>query len=257
MIQGTIIPLFQDEKKNRDFTSGRPPRTDVHGIEFWGIRLFEAPTKGFNPTHWGRTTNKNDKFTWKSVRVCDEEKENCYKYVVYCNGEKELYDLKTDPFEMENLLPSLLNSTIEIGYSPIPDRLSKLVDRLDATLSAAATCKGIQCINPLSMLHPENSSITFSSALNPIFDAQYSQYKKFRFTQCTSIFQPETEISFGRIAVPVVPDSGVPQGGVPVDSNYTTSTVVEVPRTAMDLGIIFDILKIDIEGLLSFTRPQH
>eukprot|EP00198_Chlamydomonas_reinhardtii_P000542 XP_001689877.1 predicted protein [Chlamydomonas reinhardtii] len=63
----------------------------------------------------------------------------CYKYTVWCQGNRELYDLAADPYELSNRIQS----------APV-----RAVNRLDAVLSALVHCSGASCRNPYSLLHP-------------------------------------------------------------------------------------------------------
>ena len=53
-----------------------------------------------------------------------------HTYVAYANGERELYDLHTDPYELDNII-----AKAERG----------LVDRFDAWLAVFKKCRGAEC----------------------------------------------------------------------------------------------------------------
>jgi hypothetical protein len=53
-----------------------------------------------------------------------------HTYVAYADGERELYDLHADPYELDNII-----TKAERG----------LVDRLEAWLKAFKTCRGAEC----------------------------------------------------------------------------------------------------------------
>ena len=76
------------------------------------------------------------------------------KYAVWCTGEHELFDLKQDPYELQNIYKS-------------EDVKIQLVDRLDAILSVLQTCSGASCRDPWRVIHPDNKNIhTLSDALD-------------------------------------------------------------------------------------------
>ena len=81
------------------------------GIGLLGLKLFDAPT--VVPI-------------WQGIRTYDS------LYVEYDDGFKELYDLKKDPYEMEN-----------IAASADKNLLSQLAERLHALI----TCSGKQCVS--------------------------------------------------------------------------------------------------------------
>ncbi|KAI8893526.1 alkaline-phosphatase-like protein [Globomyces pollinis-pini] len=177
-VDGSIIPIFEEEKLNDAFLVGEKPRGDYTGIEFWGSKLDEGAAIQFNPNPPAEFLFPN--FTYKGVRMCTIDKFICYKYIVYCTGDYELYDLKKDPFELNNLLPGR-NQTI-------PNELSKLQNRLDALTSVLAKCKGVECTNPIQSLHPENPTLTFKEIMNSRFDEKYSNLIKFKYLNCQLAF---------------------------------------------------------------------
>ncbi|KAG2482631.1 hypothetical protein HYH03_018439 [Edaphochlamys debaryana] len=97
----------------------------------------------------------------------------CYKYVAWCRGARELYDLSADPYETRSRLTLL------------PPRV---VDRLDALLSALVHCRGPTCRNPYALLHPGGGVWNFSAALSPEHDPLYASLPKLRFVRCRSIY---------------------------------------------------------------------
>ncbi|GFR52247.1 hypothetical protein Agub_g14781, partial [Astrephomene gubernaculifera] len=106
----------------------------------------------------------------------------CYKYVVWCMGYKELYDLVLDPYELTN----------RITTAP-----AALIDRLDALLTAVGYCKGTAaCSNPYTLLHPDGSVTNFEEAMDPRYDAFYAGLKKFSFKKCSIGYNTDNEDSW-------------------------------------------------------------
>ena len=76
------------------------------------------------------------------------------KYAVWCTGEHELFDLKQDPYELQNIYNS---KEVNVEF----------IDRLDAILSVLQTCSGASCRDPWHVIHPDNKTIrTLSDALD-------------------------------------------------------------------------------------------
>jgi len=69
-------------------------------------------------------------FVGKGDRVYEAVRTGTHKYVEYENGEKELYDLANDPYELENVYQSA---------GPA------LVEDLKARLDALRDCSGDEC----------------------------------------------------------------------------------------------------------------
>ncbi|KXZ50457.1 hypothetical protein GPECTOR_16g631 [Gonium pectorale] len=93
----------------------------------------------------------------------------CYKYTIWCLGQKEFYDLSTDPYEVKNRL------------GEVPQRV---VDRLDAVLSALAHCKGNSCQSPYSILHPGLNVLNFTATMSTSYDTMYRRLVKFKYNKC-------------------------------------------------------------------------
>jgi hypothetical protein len=203
-------------------------------------------------------SNIDPRFTWKGVRVCNEDKSSCYKYAVHCNGENELYNLTSDPHELENLTPSWENSTVKSGFSPIPSQYKSLVDRLDAIMSAAAICKGVECIDPMSMLHKNEKNVTFEQAMHPSYNDHYSQFQKFKFLECTPFFLPENEFAFGRQLERTVPGSVNDLDLEPRAFNsFIMETIATIEQSAEPLSQYCNTSLINSEALLKLTRGLH
>jgi hypothetical protein len=201
-------------------------------------------------------SNIDPRFTWKGVRVCNEHKSSCYKYAVHCNGEKELYNLTSDPHELDNLTPSWLNSTVKAGFSPIPSQYKCLIDRLDAIMSAAAICKGVECIDPMAMLHKNEKNVTFEQAMHPTYNDHYSKFEKFKFLQCSTFFLPENEFAFGRQLERTVP--GLVNILEPRTINsFEMETVATVEQFGEPLSQYCNTSLINSEALLKLTRGLH
>ncbi|PNW88048.1 hypothetical protein CHLRE_01g012100v5 [Chlamydomonas reinhardtii] len=105
----------------------------------------------------------------------------CYKYTVWCQGNRELYDLAADPYELINR---------------INDAAARVVDRLDAVLSALVHCSGVACRNPYSLLHPGGGVRKFSMLLAPEYDAFYSGLTKLRIKTCSKFYIPDNEVTW-------------------------------------------------------------
>ncbi|KAG2447066.1 hypothetical protein HYH02_007817 [Chlamydomonas schloesseri] len=105
----------------------------------------------------------------------------CYKYTVWCQGNKELYDLAADPYELNN----------RITTAPL-----RIMNRLDAVLSALVHCSGASCRNPYSLLHPGGGIWSFTGTLQPQYDQFYRGLSKFRILQCRSVYIPSNELTW-------------------------------------------------------------
>ncbi|KAG2444333.1 hypothetical protein HXX76_001089 [Chlamydomonas incerta] len=109
----------------------------------------------------------------------------CYKYTVWCQGNRELYDLAADPFELNN----------RITTAPL-----RIVNRLDAVLSALVHCSGASCRNPYSLLHPGGGVWSFAGTLPSTYDPMYRSLSKLRILRCRSFYIPSNELTWTQTA---------------------------------------------------------
>jgi N-acetylglucosamine-6-sulfatase len=75
-------------------------------------RSFKPLLYGEDPASW-RSAVLLEGFVGKGARAYEAVRTATHKYVEYKNGEKELYDLETDPYELESLHKSADPSLIE------------------------------------------------------------------------------------------------------------------------------------------------
>ncbi|KAI1810243.1 alkaline-phosphatase-like protein [Poronia punctata] len=166
---GTPIPLTR-----QDLAEAGTDRQEHVNVEFWGIGVDEGRV---HPTLESIFANN----TYKALRIISESWDLYYS--VWCTNEHELYDLKTDPGQLNNLLtlPSedVASRTLS-GYS-----LSKVVSRLDSLLLVLKTCKEEVCVRPWESLHPDGAVRSLNDALSAEFDKFYLEEQvKVSFDRC-------------------------------------------------------------------------
>jgi len=127
---------------------------------------------------------------------------------------------KQGSFRNGEPLPSTENSTVFVAFSPVPEDLKAIVDRMDAFVSVTATCKGEARLNPLAALHANDTSITVKQAFDPKFNKMSPNLEKFRFNECLPYFQPENEFAFGKQAMKVLPDPAPAPWTPPADLDF-------------------------------------
>ncbi|KAI1391689.1 Arylsulphatase [Hypoxylon trugodes] len=182
---------------------GAPLRDDFDGLS---IPLTEeslaqaAETRHEHVTveHWGFASNEGqvlDSYprlhmnnTYKALRVISTEYD--LHYQVWCNNERELHDLKTDPGQMVNLLHPDEVAPEMIAGAPF----EKVVSRLDSLLFVLKSCKAEECICPWQALHPAGNVDSLREALSPRFDAFYEdKSRKVDFDRCEMGFILDAE----------------------------------------------------------------
>ncbi|KAI1770055.1 Arylsulphatase [Hypoxylon cercidicola] len=183
--------------------AGAPLREDFDGLaipltEESIARASETRHEHVTVEHWGFASNEGQVFdsyprlhpnnTYKALRVIS--KTYNLHYQVWCNNERELHDLTTDPGQMVNLLHPDEEAPERIAGAP----LDKVVQRLDALLFVLKSCKAETCVQPWRALHPGGNVESLRDALSPRFDSFYEdRSRKIEFDRCEMGFILDAE----------------------------------------------------------------
>ncbi|CAK4032708.1 Arylsulfatase [Lecanosticta acicola] len=174
-LDGLAIPLTAEELSE-------PVSGEHVNVEYWGGALPEGQYGVIGDYPWpglGPIAARNN--TYKALRIAGEH--YSLLYTVWCTGEKEYYDVKRDPYQMQNLLGEGQGHLIE-DYK-ISDRSFKhILNRADALLMVLKSCKGESCRRPWSVLHPDGNVKSLADALHASFDDFYSSQPKINFDSC-------------------------------------------------------------------------
>ncbi|PNY27646.1 Arylsulfatase [Tolypocladium capitatum] len=159
---GEPIPLT---KKSQDANKLKHEHVNV---EFWGQGLAEG-------TVYANLGGQFAKNTYKTVRVVGDDYD--FSYSVWCTNEHELYDIKVDPSQLNNLYGR--NSTTS-GLG-IPE----LTARLDSLLLTLKSCKGKVCRRPWEALFPSGNVQSLRHAMHQKFDPFFlEEQDKVSFSAC-------------------------------------------------------------------------
>ncbi|OTB18225.1 hypothetical protein K445DRAFT_308914 [Daldinia sp. EC12] len=173
---GLAIPLTEE-----GLEEARESRHEHASIEHWGFASNEGQVLDSYP----RLHANN---TYKALRVIS--KTYNLHYQVWCNNERELHDLTTDPGQMVNILHPDEKAPETIAGAP----LDKVVARLDSLLFVLKSCKAETCIYPWKALHPAGNVASLRDALSPRFDAFYEdKSRKVEFDRCEMGFILDAE----------------------------------------------------------------
>ncbi|KAH7027718.1 alkaline-phosphatase-like protein [Microdochium trichocladiopsis] len=175
-------------------------------VEFWGIALAEGEAGGFDGH--GRIIMPNN--TYKALRVLGAGYDLFYS--VWCNNEHELYDLATDPGQLNNLYPKEAsprgddeNSSPQTRSILNNVKIHRVISRLDALMMVLKSCQGTSCVRPWSVLHPEEEEEalqgegqgqqvqTLADALHEQYDGFYAQQAQVSFNWCDDGYLIEAE----------------------------------------------------------------
>ncbi|KAG6907810.1 hypothetical protein DXG01_007292 [Tephrocybe rancida] len=165
---GTPLPVV---KKSKDV------RHEHVTVEYWGVGLGEGDKGAVGPGNSPFFVNN----TYKAVRLLGDGY-NFY-YSVWCNNEHQLYDINEDPFELNNLYPST-SSSGATDPQLLGHPRSHVITRLDALLLVLKSCRGVTCIKPWDVLHPDGSVQSLRDALDSVYDDFYSTQPKVAYDHC-------------------------------------------------------------------------
>ncbi|KAF7523244.1 hypothetical protein G7054_g11829 [Neopestalotiopsis clavispora] len=149
-------------------------------IEYWGMAVPEGDYggKGDKNREAGEWKNIYRNNTYKGIRIVSNE--YSLYYSVWCTGEIEFYDLKSDPLQTTNIAASASPSWYRIAGRP----LGQILSRLNALVMVLKTCKDRVCTHPWEVLHPRGDVKSLSQALQKKFDALYDRQPQMWFSDC-------------------------------------------------------------------------
>ncbi|KAF2014187.1 Arylsulphatase [Aaosphaeria arxii CBS 175.79] len=188
---GTPIPVYEQEVLAAN--NNRNSRHEHVNIEFWGMAIPEGqyahydggPSDG-NGLYKDATRNN----TYKGLRLIGED--YSIYYSVWCTGDREYYDVALDPGQLDNYFDAEAEATRR-GYSIAGRSFEEVVNRLDALMLVLKSCKGRDCVEPWSVLHPGGNVKTLKDALAKTFDAFYEEQPKVSFDSCELGYIKELE----------------------------------------------------------------
>ncbi|KAJ9316313.1 hypothetical protein DTO271D3_3582 [Paecilomyces variotii] len=146
-------------------------------VEYWGLAIPEGEYNDFGPDNPAIITNN----TYKALRIIGDEYDLYYS--VWCTNEHQLYDLRSDPYELHNLYPT---GRVEDAsqHSILGYPLSQVIPRLDALLLVLKSCKGSTCVKPWSVLHPNGDVQNLHDALSSKYNTFYYEQAKVSYSRC-------------------------------------------------------------------------
>ncbi|GAA5946614.1 hypothetical protein JCM10213_006647 [Rhodosporidiobolus nylandii] len=159
---GALVPLTTELRQQVEEDGGVK---QFHLAEYW--------VRGVGEGKYGSghvLTNQ----TYRAIRVVEGADINYY-YAVWCTGEREIYDMNTDPDQMHNL--ALDPST----FSPSMKRLHA---RLDALLLVLKDCRGDVCRKPWTTIFPAGGVKSLRDALAPEYDSYFAELPKVQYSHC-------------------------------------------------------------------------
>lgn len=151
-------------------------------MEYWGGYVSQQPQEYPLPDGpWISLSTNGGQIAWSHVGITAHSDEYYFKYVYYCHGTAELYDLAADPWETNNLFPKIHKKK----------KVYRIADRLDALLYVLKTCSGPTCRDPLTAF--SNAAVEaglraptrFYQAVHYKYDAIFRDAPRPHFLKCS------------------------------------------------------------------------
>ena len=136
-------------------------------------------TELVNVEHWNSVPGSGGVNTYKAMRLLSDE--YSFMYSKWCSGDREFYDMITDPGQMSNRLASTPVGTAQKYYGRSED---ELFERLDALLMVAKSCSMDSCREPWRELFPGGQVFNLTDAMRPEYDSFFAKQPKVSFERC-------------------------------------------------------------------------
>lgn len=188
---GIAIPLKDQETEATNLSL--KSRHEHVNVEYWGMAIPEGQFghyEGDSGNDWAGYKHAVRNNTYKGLRLIGDD---CsIYYSVWCTGDREYYDVKLDPGQLDNYFDEDAVSARRL-YTLGGRPFENIVDRLDALMMVLKSCKGNNCVDPCSVLHPHGDIKTLKDALSSHFDAFYDDQPKVSFDSCELGYIREAE----------------------------------------------------------------
>ncbi|KAK8077180.1 arylsulfatase precursor [Apiospora saccharicola] len=182
---GVPMPVTETAQQNEQSDAAR--KSEHVNVEFWGDAIAEGDYPG---TGSGISGISGVNGTYKALRLLGDGYD--LSYTVWCTNEHELYDLKADPWQINNIYSAAAdsnNATIVSGWDK-----PNLIARVDALLLTLKACAGAVCRRPWESLHPAGDVHSLRDAMAPQFDDFYlRQQPRVAFSECKLGYLAEFE----------------------------------------------------------------
>ncbi|KAL4932930.1 sulfatase family protein [Aspergillus undulatus] len=167
-----------DGRSILNIDTGAKKKTEHASIEYWGLAVPEG-IYGYISNQTDQPENAYEGNTYKSLRLISDD------YSIYwarwCNGEREFYDLKSDPHQTVNMAA---NPGKHKDFKIANRSLRQVMQRANALVMVLKSCTGDSCRDPWGQLHPNGDVNNLIDALNSTYDTFYANQPRVTFTQC-------------------------------------------------------------------------
>jgi N-acetylglucosamine-6-sulfatase len=196
---GSSMPLQEKELSSAESSANKKEHIN---IEYWGRAIPEGAIGRYvdpgneiisEDQNWGGYLFSIRNNTYKGLRLIGEDY-NLY-YSVWCTGDKEFYEMRSDPGQMDNYFDQEDKQirAKRAEFTIAGRSFSKVIDRLDSLMMVLKSCKGDTCRDPWGTLHPAGNIQSLKDALSKRYDAFYDEQPKVKFDECALGYIREVE----------------------------------------------------------------
>lgn len=125
---------------------------------------------------------------YKTLRLREHSSDD-WAYTVWCNGERELYDMLKDPYQMNNLL----DDVSEYGALNSTRKAHRIAKRLDALTLSLKRCAGEECRVLWRRLFPQGEVGNLEESLQAKYDGYFDALPRVHFDDCELGFFADKE----------------------------------------------------------------
>lgn len=148
---------------------------EVHTFETFVPYLSQEPT--YYPLPQGPWLNPWGNINMEYSGAVVKNENYHFKFIYWCEGTAELYNITNDPYEVENLF-------VKIDEFP---ELIRIAERMDALTYAMFRCQGETCRDPLQAFTKRwngASPRNFGQAMKKSWDKVFSRAPRLHFNSC-------------------------------------------------------------------------
>jgi arylsulfatase A-like enzyme len=162
----------------RDTMASDAKKPSEHvSVEFWDSG---GKPDGYKGKNIGKLYKDN---SYKALRLISGG-QSLY-YSVWCDGEREFYDMNDDYAQMNNRLAKNFKGAKK-QYFGRPEK--QLYTRLNAVLLVTKGCKGDACRDPWGALFPKNQVNGLADAMKAEYDTFFQKQPRIKFKTCRKGF---------------------------------------------------------------------
>lgn len=198
-----VRPHERGDKEQRELIDEQLPSREAHSERLNKTSLPSSATTHHLSEYWvknyveGIYAGNQSTSKYKTLRVRESGGKGAagrhdWTYTVWCNGERELYDMAKDEYQMNNLLGTSNNF---VPLNGTAHKSHRIATRLDALLLSLKRCVGQECRQTWETLFPKGQVASLEQALHKRYDDYFQQLPRVHYDDCEIGFDAAKEQS--------------------------------------------------------------